>query len=73
MDEKKIDETGIGTDNKETNTPDIVNQDSKVKKAVKWLIKGLVVVATGAVGYFLGRGSVGNDDDSDTEESSTEE
>ena len=47
----------------------IVNDESKVRKFIKWGLSGLAVVATGVLGFFIGRNSVGDDD----EESKTEE
>ena len=48
----------------------IANHEGTAKKVVKTIIKGLVIVATGVVGFFLGRASK----DGDSEETgSTEE
>ena len=35
----------------------VVEQEGKLKKAVKWLIRGAVVLATGALGFIAGRAS----------------
>ncbi len=67
-------EKNVGTQQdpkEEPKTTDFVVQEGKAKKAVKWLIRGLVVLATGALGFFAGRASVGEDNE-ETEETTEE-
>ena len=56
------------TANEETtnNAEVIVEEDSKLKKAIKWGLGVLACLATGTVGFFLGRGT-SHDDDDDTD------
>lgn len=44
-----------------------IKEPGKVKKALKWVIGGVVVVLTGIAGILLGRG-MGKDDDDDSAE-----
>ena len=44
-----------------------IKEPGKVKKALKWVIGGLVVVATAVTGILLGRG-MGKDDEDDSAE-----
>lgn len=69
--ENKIEELKEELENDKTET--IVNaEDSKVKKVITYCLKGLALVATGVVGFFIGRGIGGKDED-DTQEEKTEE
>lgn len=55
-------------------TETIVEEDSKLKKVIKWTLKGLALVATGVAGFFIGRATRGdNDDDTDDAEEKIEE
>lgn len=59
---------------KESKTEAIITtEDSKVKKVITYALKGLALVATGVVGFFIGRGIGGKDEDEDTQEEKTEE
>ena len=51
-----------------------IKEPGKVKKALKWLIGGVVLIATGLAGVLLGRGMGKDDDDNSAEaEAPTEE
>ena len=51
-----------------------IQQPGKIKKALKWVIGGIVVVATAIGGILLGRGMGKDDDDNSAEsEAPTEE
>lgn len=51
-----------------------IKEPGKVKKALKWVIGGVVVVLTGIAGVLLGRGMGKDDDDNSAEaEAPTEE
>lgn len=62
-----------GTENGATGTENgakattITEQEGKGKKALKWLVRGLVVLATGAVGFLLGRTSTKDGDEAETD------
>ena len=47
-----------------------IKEPGKVKKALKWVIGGVVVIVTGIAGVLLGRG-MGKDDDDDSAEAET--
>lgn len=69
--ENKIEELKEELENNKTET--IVSaEDSKVKKVITYALKGLALVATGIVGFFIGRGIGGKDED-ETQEEKTEE
>lgn len=61
-----------GTENGATGTEGgvgattITEQEGKGKKALKWLARGLVVIATGAVGFLFGRASMKDGDETET-------
>lgn len=44
-----------------------IQEPGKVKKALKWVIGGIVVIVTGIAGVLLGR-SMGKDDEDDSAE-----
>lgn len=83
MSEKK-DEKIIGMNPEDTENSgtqdikatDFIEPQGKVRKAVKWLLGGVVIVVSGFVGGLIGHklGSGGNDkeDNQETEESSDE-
>lgn len=61
------------TVNEVTNNPEvIVEEDSKLKKIVKITLKTLAVIATGAVGFILGRVTGNHNDDDDGEDNEPE-
>ena len=69
MEENKgnnIEETKVnGT--AEAGQQEIVIQDESLgKKILKGVVKGLVIVATGVAGFFLGRASKGSNDSDDS-------
>lgn len=43
----------------------VVEDNSKVRKIVKTVLSGVALVATGIVGFFIGRGTAGKDDEED--------
>lgn len=49
----------------------VVNEESKVRKVVTWVLQGVALVATGLVGFFIGQ-HVGGDKDEDTNETQEE-
>ena len=68
--ENKIEELKDELENNKAETI-ISTEDSKVKKVITYALKGLALVATGVVGFFIGRGIGGKDED--TQEEKTEE
>ena len=67
--ESKIEE--LKEELKENNTEVVVTEsESKVRKYITYALKGLALLATGAVGFFIGRG-IGNGKD-DEEDQTTE-
>lgn len=51
-----------------------IKEPGKVKKALKWVIGGVVLIVTGIAGVLLGRGMGKDDDDNSAEaEAPTEE
>lgn len=56
------------TVNAEATTPIEIKEPGKVKKVLKWVIGGVVILVTTGVGILLGR-NMGNDDDDDSAES----
>ena len=56
-------QTEEGTDN--TAGTIVIEQPSTGKKILKWVLKGLALVATGLGGFLLGRNSAKDDDSSD--------
>jgi len=70
--ENKVDELKEELKNEKTET--VVNEDSKVRKIVTWCLKGVALVATGLVGFFVGQHIGGDKDDDEThDEEKTEE
>ena len=56
---------------KKNNTETVATEDnSKVRKIIKTVLQGVALVATGIVGFFIGRG-IGNGKD-DEEDQTTE-
>lgn len=47
-------------------------EEGKGRKIIKWVIGGLAAVATGVVGFILGRNSRDDDDSSETTETTEE-
>lgn len=50
-----------------------IKEPGKIKKALKWVIGGVVLVVTAAAGILLGKGMSKDDDDSAEAEAPTEE
>ena len=70
--ESKVEE--LKEELKENNTEVVVAEsESKVRKYVTYALKGLALLATGAVGFLLGRGFGNKDDDTENQETTTEE
>lgn len=70
--ENKIEE--LKDELKENNTEAIVvESESKVRKYVTYALKGLALLATGAVGFLLGRGIGNGKDDEEDHNETTEE
>lgn len=51
----------------------VTESESKVRKYITYALKGLALLATGAVGFFIGRGFGNKDDDTENQETTTEE
>lgn len=64
----KVEETKNGATGTEggVGTTTITEQEGKGKKALKWLVRGLIVVATGVVGFLFGRASAKDGDETET-------
>lgn len=70
--ENKVDE--LKEELKNDKTEEIICEEGgKVKKVITYCLKGLALVATGVVGFFIGRGISGKDEDNTQEEKTTEE
>lgn len=69
--ENKVEE--LKEELKENNTEAVVvESESKVRKYVTYALKGLALLATGAVGFFIGRGFGNKDDDTENQETTEE-
>ena len=68
MDENEVNVTNEGTNEpvktEEDNTQIVLQEPGKFKKALKWVLGGLAVVAAGVGGFFLFRGKDNDDEDS---------
>ena len=53
------------TQKKDEKTEIVIDEGGKLKKALKWVVRGLVVVATAVGGSLLGR-ATGKDDSDDS-------
>ena len=61
-------------DKEEPKTEIVVQEDSKLRKVVTYCLKGLAFIATGVVGFFIGRGTAkGSSDDDENDEENEEE
>lgn len=64
-------------DLKENNTENVITEgeNNKFRKIITIALKGIAVVATGVIGFFIGRGTAsnGNDDEGQEENTTTEE
>lgn len=69
--ENKVEE--LKEELKSDKTETIVNEDSKVRKIVTWCLKGVALVATGIVGFFIGQHVGGDKDEDNVQEEKTEE
>ena len=69
--ENKVEE--LKEELKSDKTETIVNEDSKVRKIVTWCLKGVALVATGVVGFFIGQHVGGDKDEDNAQEEKTEE
>lgn len=69
--ESKVEE--LKEELKSDKTETIVNEDSKVRKIVTWCLKGVALVATGVVGFFIGQHVGGDKDEDNAQEEKTEE
>lgn len=68
MEEIKVEET-TGTEKVEALNLDAVDEPAgKGKKVIKWLVRGLVIVATAVTGFILGRATGHDDDNEETSE-----
>ena len=69
--ENKVDE--LKEELKNDKTEEIISEEGgKVKKVIIYCLKGLALVATGVVGFFIGRGISGKDEDDNTQEETKE-
>ena len=46
----------------------VVKAETKGKKILGWCLKGLALIATGVAGFFIGRTTVGGEDEAQEEE-----
>ena len=51
----------------EVTTETVVQEESKVRKIITYGLKGLALIATGVVGFILGRTTAGNNSEDDDE------
>lgn len=69
MDENEANVTNEGTKEpvktEEDNTQIVLQEPGKIKKALKWVLGGLAVIAAGVGGFFLLKGK-DNDDEEDS-------
>lgn len=63
--------TETGTEDVKATDIPVVAEDGKAKKILKWVVRGVALVITAAVGFVLGRTTSGSDEDS--EESANDE
>ena len=63
--------TETGTEEIKATEIPVVAEDGKAKKILKWVVRGVALVATGIVGFVLGRTTSGGEEDS--EESANDE
>ncbi len=65
---EKINTEETKTEGTGVETADIVIEEGKGKKILKWVVKGVVVAVTFAAGLLLGKGIGGKDDSEETTE-----
>lgn len=70
--EKKVEETGTEEKIEAMKLDQVVEPESKGQKIVKWVLRGLAIVASGIGGFILGRATGKDDDDSEGTEETTE-
>ena len=51
----------------------VVDENNKVRKVVTYALKGLALVATGLIGFFVGQRVGGGKDEDDAQDEKTEE
>lgn len=51
----------------------VVDENNKVRKVITYALKGLALVATGLIGFFVGQHVGGDKDENDAQEEKTEE
>lgn len=71
--ENKVDELKEELETNKTEEKIISAENGKVRKVITYVLKGVALVATGVVGFFIGRGISGKDEDDTQEEKTTEE
>lgn len=72
--EKKVVEEGTQEKKLEVKHTDmVVAEDGKGKKALKWVFRGLAVVASGLVGFFIGRATNSSDDEESEDSNEAEQ
>lgn len=73
--ENKVEE--LKEELKENNAENVITEgeNNKLRKIITIALNGLAFVATGVIGFFIGRGTAnnGNDDESQEENTTTEE